>query len=156
MHSTVWEGAERLSSSARAPYALKIPSLPRSLLYGIRYSNLISPLFFLVTFIFIQIGWKSLLLETCQILFQKSVKDLTLLDECVRGWLSRHAASGWPWRATAVAGKFKFSSPGWREGAQVTPSCDPAGFAFLCGSKLRLESQPAVTKLPAVKGCPGS
>lgn len=55
MHSTVGEGAERLSSSARAPYALKIPSLPRSHLYGIRYSNLISPLTFL-TFIFIQIG----------------------------------------------------------------------------------------------------
>lgn len=46
MHSAVGEGAERLSSSARAPYALKTPSLPRSRLYGIRYSHLISPLIF--------------------------------------------------------------------------------------------------------------
>lgn len=40
--------------------------------------------------------------------------------------------------------------------AQVTSSCDPIGFAFFCGSKLNLQPQPAVTKLPMVKGCPSS
>lgn len=40
--------------------------------------------------------------------------------------------------------------------AQVTSSCDPVGLAFFCGSKLNLYLQPAVTKLPMVKGCLGS
>lgn len=118
MHSTDWESGERLSSSSRSLRGPRTRSLCRSHLYGGPLQPHFPSLLMLIS---IQIGCKPLFLKTCLILFQKSVEGLTLLEYCPRGWLFGHSASCYPSTATSVAGKFKFSSSGWREGLRLLP-----------------------------------